>query len=73
MLIYGLLQLLEVRICKHDDAEPPLVRARVPVVGHLLGLLRHGVFYYRMLRLVRIVRCSVQRSGDEKIRETERS
>ena len=73
MLIYGLLQLLEMRICKQDDAEPLLVRARVPVIGHLLGLLRHGVFYYRMLRLVRIRRYIVQHLGDEKIRYIERS
>ena len=68
MLIYGLLQLFELGICKHDEAEPPLVRARVPIIGHLLGLLRHGVFYYRMLRLVRVGRCSVQRLVDEIIR-----
>ena len=25
--------------------EPPLVRAKVPLFGHLLGLLRHGNAY----------------------------
>lgn len=30
-----------------DDArEPPRLRARVPLVGHLLGLMRHGVSYF---------------------------
>lgn len=57
LLVYGLLRLLEVGICKQDAAEPPFVRARVPVIGHLLGLMRHGVTYYRMLRFVRIGRC----------------
>ena len=26
--------------------EPPLVRAKVPLFGHLLGLLRHGNAYF---------------------------
>lgn len=53
LLVYGLLRLLEVGVlCKHVAAEPPLVRARVPIVGHVLGLLRFGVSYYRMLRFV---------------------
>lgn len=52
LLAYGLLRLLELGACKHVAAEPPLVRARVPIVGHVLGLLRYGVSYYRMLRFV---------------------
>ena len=50
---YGLLRLVEWRLCRgRDAAEPPFVRARVPVVGHLMGLMRYGVSYYRMLRFV---------------------
>ena len=52
LLFYGLLLLLEGILCKHVAAEPPFVRARVPIVGHLMGLMRHGVFYYRILRFV---------------------
>jgi hypothetical protein len=30
-----------------DDArEPPRLRARIPLIGHLLGLMRHGVSYF---------------------------
>ena len=53
LLAYGLLRVLESRICKHVAAEPPLVHARIPIFGHVLGLLRYGVSYYRMLRFVR--------------------
>lgn len=52
LLVYGLLRLLELGVCQHVAAEPPLIRARVPIVGHVLGLLRFGVSYYRMLRFV---------------------
>ena len=51
-VFYGLLRLIELRLCKCGGAEPPLVRAQVPIIGHLLGLMRHGVSYYRMLRFV---------------------
>ena len=57
LLVYGLLRLLEVRISKHVAGEPPVVGTRVPIIGHLLGLVRHGVSYYRALRFVRIARC----------------
>ena len=36
-------RLLEPSISKQ---EPPIVRARVPLFGHLLGLLRHGNAYF---------------------------
>ena len=51
-LVYALLRLLEKRICRHVAAEPPLVRARIPIIGHVLALLRWGVSYYRKLRFV---------------------
>ena len=34
----------------HDPREPPLVTSRVPFIGHILGLLRHGTRYYQMTR-----------------------
>ena len=51
-LVYALTRLVEKRVCKHVAAEPPLVRARIPIIGHVLGLLRWGVSYYRKLRFV---------------------
>ena len=29
-----------------DSREPPLVSPSIPVFGHALGLLRHGIPYY---------------------------
>ncbi|KAI1777003.1 cytochrome P450 [Hypoxylon cercidicola] len=50
LLLYGLLRFLEVKLYMHDHAEPPIVRSRIPFLGHLLGLIRFGVSYYRILR-----------------------
>ncbi|KAH9992555.1 cytochrome P450 [Xylariaceae sp. FL0662B] len=49
-LFYILLRFLEAKLCKHDHAEPPIVRSRIPFLGHLLGLFRFGISYYKMLR-----------------------
>ncbi|KAK4038603.1 cytochrome P450 [Parachaetomium inaequale] len=29
-----------------DPQEPPLVRSKIPFIGHVIGLLRHGTKYY---------------------------
>ncbi|KAK4181985.1 cytochrome P450, partial [Podospora australis] len=33
-----------------DPREPPVLRPKFPVIGHLLGLSRHGVAYFDLLR-----------------------
>ncbi|KAL2176533.1 cytochrome P450 [Thermothelomyces heterothallicus CBS 202.75] len=33
----------------HDPQEPPLVRPKIPLIGHVIGLLRHGTRYYSMI------------------------
>lgn len=30
----------------HDPKEPPLIPSRIPFIGHVIGLLRHGSGYY---------------------------
>ncbi|ETS82599.1 hypothetical protein PFICI_04475 [Pestalotiopsis fici W106-1] len=52
-IVYGLLGLLlllygaDLALGLGDDArEPPRLRARIPLIGHLLGLIQHGVSYY---------------------------
>lgn len=50
LFAYGLWQVVETRIYKLTDTEPPLVRPKVPVIGHILGMMRHGVSYYKILR-----------------------
>lgn len=32
--------------------EPPVVRSVIPVIGHVIGLVRHKTSYYVHLRLV---------------------
>ena len=34
----------------HDKSEPPLIPSRIPGIGHLLGILRHGALYYSEIR-----------------------
>lgn len=37
---------------KHEASEPPIVRSFIPYIGHILGLIRHGISYYQLLRYV---------------------
>ena len=30
----------------HDPREPPLISPRIPIIGHALGIIRHGIPYY---------------------------
>ncbi|KAK3291996.1 cytochrome P450 [Chaetomium fimeti] len=33
----------------HDPREPPLIHPKIPFIGHIIGLLRHGTKYYSMM------------------------
>ncbi|KAK4142933.1 cytochrome P450 [Dichotomopilus funicola] len=33
----------------YDPQEPPLVKPKIPFIGHIIGLLRHGTRYYSMI------------------------
>ena len=35
---------------KYDSREPPLVSQKVPYLGHLIGLIQHGLMYIENLR-----------------------
>lgn len=35
---------------KIDPREPPIINAKIPFIGHILGLIRYGVPYYAMTR-----------------------
>jgi len=35
---------------RHDSREPPLISADIPLVGHMIGLIRYGISYYARLR-----------------------
>lgn len=41
---------LHVYAPSHDPWEPPVITSRIPFVGHIVGLLRHGTRYYQMKR-----------------------
>lgn len=34
----------------HDPREPPLVRSKLPLVGHVIGMLRRGPKYFQQTR-----------------------
>lgn len=33
-----------------DPREPPRVSSKIPLIGHVVGLMRHGPTYYRRTR-----------------------
>jgi len=35
-----------------DPREPPALKATIPLIGHIIGLLRHGIDYFARLRCV---------------------
>jgi len=35
-----------------DAQEPPIVISRIPLIGHVVGMMRYQVGYFEMLRLV---------------------
>lgn len=37
---------------KYDPREPPVLSHYIPYVGHVLGLIRYGQYYFEMLRSV---------------------
>lgn len=37
---------------RHHPDEPPVVRASIPYIGHLIGLLWYGTRYYQITRYV---------------------
>ena len=34
----------------HDDAEPPMLWPKIPIIGHVIGMARHKASYYSTLR-----------------------
>lgn len=35
-----------------DPNEPPLLESRIPIVGHIIGIIQHQTSYHKILRLV---------------------
>lgn len=35
---------------RYDPREPPVLPQKVPFLGHVFGLLQHGLKYYTMMR-----------------------
>lgn len=46
---------LDIRLIspKIDPREPPVVYAKVPLIGHIIGMMRQGPHYLKNLRYVR--------------------
>lgn len=34
----------------YDPKEPPVIRQKVPYLGHIIGLLQYGMRYFEVLR-----------------------
>lgn len=32
-----------------DDREPPVLKSKIPIVGHLIGMIRHQSAYFKVL------------------------
>lgn len=35
---------------KRDPREPPVIPPTIPLIGHIVGLLRYGTEYYAMIK-----------------------
>lgn len=35
---------------KYDPKEPPVLPQKIPLFGHILGILQHGLKYYTIIR-----------------------
>jgi hypothetical protein len=49
ILIYSILKYLDISR-PHSPLEPPVFASKVPYVGHIIGLLIHGLKYYQVTR-----------------------
>lgn len=47
ILAYGAEFLMGLR---DDPREPPRVKTRIPLIGHIFGMIREGKLYYNSLR-----------------------
>jgi len=36
----------------YDPREPPLVPQRIPYIGHVIGMFRHGANYFEIIKYV---------------------
>jgi hypothetical protein len=43
VLLYLIIEFLRPKL---DSQEPPLVRPKIPLIGHVIGLIQHGNSYY---------------------------
>jgi hypothetical protein len=45
---------------KYDSREPPIIHPKVPYIGHILGMYRHGAKYFGVVKYVPITYTRVQ-------------
>ena len=50
LLFSGALSLLYSRLAKQDPREPPQAPTAIPIIGHIIGLMRNKFNYYVQLR-----------------------
>lgn len=54
VVVLVLILLILSRFDHVDPKEPPLARAQIPFIGHLIGMLRYHIMYFELLRYVRL-------------------
>jgi hypothetical protein len=42
-------------LVKNDPQEPPLLKPKIPIVGHLIGLLYYKMEYYHQIGYSRVI------------------
>lgn len=50
VLIVGFCCIVHFFTPKLDPREPPLISPKIPLIGHVIGILRHGLPYYAKAR-----------------------
>ncbi len=41
---------MRLRLPKHDPQEPVLIPQAIPYIGHVLGIIKHGFGYYKLIQ-----------------------
>jgi hypothetical protein len=55
IFVLGVLSLFALWLLGFEDVEsrePPVVRSRIPLIGHMISLLRYQTHYFDMIRCV---------------------
>lgn len=49
-LVVILYLIQKITVISHSSEEPPLLKPRIPFIGHIIGLMKHEAAYFSILR-----------------------